>query len=74
MPEGLVSIDFQQQLVLPNKRYFTINEVSAITQIAPHVLRLWESEFRELLPIKRRVSVVITCDRIYLSSSKLIVC
>ena len=39
---------------IPNKRYFTIGEVSDICNIKAHVLRYWEQEFTELTPIKRR--------------------
>ncbi len=39
---------------IPNKRYFTIGEVSELCQVKPHVLRYWEQEFPDLEPIKRR--------------------
>ena len=39
---------------IPNKRYFTIGEVSKIYDIKSHVLRYWEQEFKQLEPIKRR--------------------
>ena len=39
---------------IPNKRYFTIGEVSKIYGIKSHVLRYWEQEFKQLEPIKRR--------------------
>ena len=39
---------------IPNKRYFTIGEVSAICDLKTHVLRYWEQEFSELEPIKRK--------------------
>jgi len=35
---------------IPNKRYFRIGEVHAITGIPPHVLRYWEAEFKILRP------------------------
>ncbi len=40
--------------VIPNKRYFTIGEVSELCQVKPHVLRYWEQEFPDLKPVKRR--------------------
>ncbi len=40
--------------VIPEKRYFTISEVSALCAVKPHVLRYWEQEFTELSPVKRR--------------------
>ena len=39
---------------LPDKRYFTIGEVSTLCDLKPHVLRYWEQEFVELRPNKRR--------------------
>ena len=39
---------------IPNKRYFTIGEVSKITHIKTHILRYWEKEFEVLEPIKRK--------------------
>ncbi len=39
---------------IPDKRYFTIGEVSALCQVKPHVLRYWEQEFPQLNPVKRR--------------------
>lgn len=34
--------------------YFTIGEVAENLGIAPHVLRFWENEFKQLKPSKRR--------------------
>jgi DNA-binding transcriptional MerR regulator len=39
---------------IPEKRYFTIGEVSELCGVKPHVLRYWEQEFTELSPVKRR--------------------
>lgn len=39
---------------IPDKRYFTIGEVSELCAVKPHVLRYWEQEFNELSPVKRR--------------------
>ncbi len=39
---------------IPNKRYFTIGEVSELCEVKPHVLRYWEQEFPGLKPVKRR--------------------
>ena len=38
---------------IPNKRYFTIGEVSKITKIKTHILRYWEKDFEALEPTKR---------------------
>ena len=35
---------------LPDKLYFRIGEVSAITGLAPYVLRFWETEFKKIRP------------------------
>ena len=39
---------------IPDKRYFTIGEVSKLCGLKPHVLRYWEQEFSELQAIDRR--------------------
>ena len=39
---------------IPDKRYFTIGEVSELCAVKPHVLRYWEQEFTGLSPSKRR--------------------
>ena len=41
-------------LPIPEKRYFTIGEVSRLCGVAQHVLRYWEKAFPELKPSKRR--------------------
>ena len=52
---------------IPDKLYFKIGEVSKLACVAPHVLRYWESEFKEIQPkransnqrLYRREDVVI---------------
>jgi DNA-binding transcriptional MerR regulator len=39
---------------IPDKRYFTIGEVSELCAVKAHVLRYWEQEFTQLRPVKRR--------------------
>lgn len=39
---------------LPDKRYFRIGEVCDLTGLKPHVLRYWETEFRQVKPTKTR--------------------
>ncbi len=39
---------------IPEKRYFTIGEVSELCCVKPYVLRYWEQEFAQLKPMKRR--------------------
>ncbi len=38
----------------PIQQYFSIGEVCALTDLKPHVLRYWESQFRFLNPAKNR--------------------
>lgn len=40
-------------LEIPDKKYFTIGEVSEICDLKPHVLRYWEQVFDQLEPVKR---------------------
>ncbi len=35
---------------LPNKLYFKIGEVAKFAEVAPHVIRYWESEFDKIKP------------------------
>ena len=39
---------------IPEKRYFSIEEVGNLCGVKPHVLRYWEQEFPQLNPSKRR--------------------
>lgn len=39
-------------VVIPDKLYFKIGEVSALLKLKPHVLRYWETEFDVLNPGK----------------------
>ncbi|NNC22985.1 MerR family transcriptional regulator [Salinisphaera sp. USBA-960] len=48
-PESIESLP-----AVPDKRYFTIGEVSELCALKPHVLRYWEQEFSQLKPVKRR--------------------
>lgn len=47
------SMDSSQYPVVPEKRYFTISEAGELCGVKPHVLRYWESEFKQLSPVKR---------------------
>ena len=38
----------------PQQEFFSIGEVCALTDLKPHVLRYWESQFRFLNPAKNR--------------------
>ncbi len=37
---------------IPNKQYFKIGEVSALTQLEAYVLRYWETEFKMIRPVR----------------------
>lgn len=39
---------------IPEKRYFTISEVSFLCAVKAYVLRYWEQEFPQLKPVKRK--------------------
>lgn len=41
------------KIILPDKEYFSIGEVSKITQLPAYVLRYWETEFNSLRPQRR---------------------
>ena len=38
----------------PVQEFFSIGEVCALTDLRPHVLRYWETQFRALSPAKNR--------------------
>lgn len=38
---------------IPDKEYFTIGEVSQITQVPKYTLRYWENEFKLLRPVRK---------------------
>ncbi len=42
------------KISLPDKRYFRIGEVAGLTGLKPHVLRYWETEFKQVKPQKTR--------------------
>ena len=39
-------------VVIPDKLFFTISEVSEISQIKPYILRYWEKQFKFLKPVR----------------------
>jgi DNA-binding transcriptional MerR regulator len=53
-------------LSLPDKLYFKIGEVSEIIGVKPYVLRYWETEFKEVRPIRRKSQRLYDKDTIYL--------
>ena|SRR5579884_3405972 len=40
------------EIVIPDKLYFRIGDVSELLQLPPYVLRFWETEFPQLKPTK----------------------
>lgn len=55
-PKNTKSISpiLQLEIDIPDKKYFTIGEVSEICELKSHVLRYWEQVFPQLEPSKRR--------------------
>lgn len=41
---------------IPDKLYFKIGEVSDLVGVKPYVLRYWETEFRDVAPVKSRTN------------------
>lgn len=41
-----------QSPIIPDKLYFKIGEVSDLVGVKAYVLRYWESEFKEISPVK----------------------
>ena len=41
-------------LKIPDKKYFSISEVSKLCDVKTHTLRFWEKEFKELTPVTRK--------------------
>src|SRR4051812_20358654 len=39
---------------IPDKLYFKIGEVAKLADVEPYVLRYWETEFKEINPIKSK--------------------
>ena len=44
----------RSQGAVPKQEFYSIGEVCALTDLKPHVLRCWESQFRFLSPAKNR--------------------
>lgn len=47
-------LSLEKELLIPNRRYFTLQEVSDLCAVKPHVLRYWERMFPQLMPLRRR--------------------
>ena len=44
--------DQQEDILIPDKLYFRIGEVSRLCRLPAYVLRFWETEFPQLHPVK----------------------
>ena len=42
------------ETLLPEQTFFSISEVSQLTQVRPYVIRYWESQFGSLRPARRQ--------------------
>ena len=43
-----------EEIVIPDKLYFRISEVSKLTGLEPYVLRYWETEFKLIKPVRTK--------------------
>lgn len=43
-------------ITVPDKLYFKIGEMARLVGVEPHVLRYWESEFRQISPVKSKTN------------------
>src|SRR5450631_1352390 len=44
--------NWKNEIVVPDKLYFRIGEVSRLCRLPAYVLRFWETEFPQLKPVK----------------------
>ena len=42
----------RNEIIIPDKLYFRIGEVSSLCKLPAYVLRFWETEFPQLKPVK----------------------
>lgn len=52
--EELPLLKNKAESIIPDKMFFKIGEVGDIAGVETHVLRFWESEFKQLKPTKNR--------------------
>jgi DNA-binding transcriptional MerR regulator len=48
------------EMIIPEKAYFRIGEVSRILDVEPYVIRYWETEFKTVKPVRTK-----TAQRLY---------
>ena len=46
------SKSWKNEIIIPDKLYFRIGEVSSLCRLPAYVLRFWETEFPQLKPVK----------------------
>ena len=51
-PKSKASASRKDEIVIPDKLYFRIGEVSSLCKLPAYVLRFWETEFPQLKPVK----------------------
>jgi DNA-binding transcriptional MerR regulator len=51
-PKSKASASRKDDIIIPDKLYFRIGEVSTLCKLPAYVLRFWETEFPQLKPVK----------------------
>jgi len=51
-PKSKASASRKDDIIIPEKLYFRIGEVSTLCKLPAYVLRFWETEFPQLKPVK----------------------
>ena len=51
-PNATTKTSWKNEIVIPEKLYFRIGEVSSLCRLPAYVLRFWETEFPQLKPVK----------------------
>ena len=51
-PKSKASASRKDEIIIPDKLYFRIGEVSTLCRLPAYVLRFWETEFPQLKPVK----------------------
>ncbi|HKR83684.1 MAG TPA: MerR family transcriptional regulator [Terriglobales bacterium] len=51
-PKSKASASRKDDIIIPDKLYFRIGEVSTLCKLPAYVLRFWETEFAQLKPVK----------------------
>jgi DNA-binding transcriptional MerR regulator len=52
MPSQSKPKSAKSEIIIPDKLYFRIGEVSTLCRLPAYVLRFWETEFPQLKPVK----------------------